>query len=96
MKLIYFDICSIPVFLLIIHTCYARRMTTTKAEKLFLLVNWLSLVCAVLDILMEFVVNPVPITGSGVVLGMAISFSFKLLHNLTLNFTPQSIQRIVP
>lgn len=86
MKLIYFDICSIPVFLLIIHTCYARRMTTTKAEKLFLLVNWLSLVCAVLDILMEFVVNPVPITDGGVIMGMAISFAFKLLHNLTLVF----------
>ena len=86
MKLIYFDISSIPVFLLIIHTCYARRMTTTRAEKLFLLVNWLSLVCAVLDILMEFVVNPLPITQSEAALGMAISFSFKLLHNLTLVF----------
>ena len=86
MKLIYFDICSIPVFLLIIHTCFARRMTTTRAEKLFLVVNALSLVCAVLDILMEFVVNPVPITQSEAVMGMLISFSFKLLHNLTLVF----------
>ena len=86
MKLIYFDICSIPVFLLIIHTCFARRMTTTRAEKLFLAVNALSLVCAVLDILMEFVVNPVPITQSEAVMGMLISFSFKLLHNLTLVF----------
>lgn len=84
MKLIYFDICSIPIFLLVMYTCYARRMTTTRAEKLFLLVNALSLVCAVLDILMEFVVNPLPITEGEAALGMAISFSFKLLHNLTL------------
>ena len=86
MKLIYFDICSVPVFLLIIYTCFARRMTTTRGERLFLMVNVLSLICAILDIWMEFVVNPVPLTAGEAVTGMWISFTYKLLHNLSLVF----------
>lgn len=84
MKLVYFDICSIPLFVLIIGICFARRMTMSRAERLFMLVNFLSLICAVLDILMEFVVNPVPISAQAVAAGTAISFTYKLLHNATL------------
>ena len=86
MKLIYFDICSIPIFLLIIYACLVRRMTTSWAERLFLTVNVLSLICAALDIWMEFVVNPVPITEQAAALGMWISFTYKLLHNLSFVF----------
>ena len=86
MKLIYFDICSIPVYLLVIYTCFVRRMTTNRAERLFLMVSVLSLICSVLDIWMEFVVNPVPITAGAATLGMWISFTYKLLHNLSFVF----------
>ncbi|MBR2707182.1 MAG: EAL domain-containing protein [Mogibacterium sp.] len=86
MKLIYFDLCSIPIFLLIIYACFVRRMTTSRAERLFLMVNVLSLICAVLDIWMEYVVNPVPITEGAAALGMWISFTYKLLHNLSFVF----------
>ena len=84
MKLIYFDICSIPVYILIIWICFVRNMKSSRAEKLFMFIVFISLFCTVLDIWMEFVVNPVPITETEVVLGTAISFTFKLLHNATL------------
>ncbi|MBR3245895.1 MAG: EAL domain-containing protein [Parasporobacterium sp.] len=84
MKLVYFDICSIPIYLLILWTCHARKLTKSRAEKLFLLINTLSLVCAILDIVMEFVVNPTPLSTTEVVLGTAISFTYKILHNATL------------
>lgn len=86
MKLIYFDLCSIPVFAVIICTCIARSMTKSRADKLFLMVTGISLVCAVFDVWMEFVVNPLPLTQSEVVLGYIISFSYKFLHNATLLF----------
>ena len=86
MKIIYFDICSIALFVLIIFACIARNMTKSRGEKLFLLVCGLSLVCAILDVWMEFVVNPIPLSESEVVLGTMISFTYKLLHNATLPF----------
>ena len=86
MKLIYFDLCSIPILLLVIWTCVARSMTKSQAEKLFLLISGLSLACSVLDIWMEYVVNPVPLTQGAVVLGIAISSTYKFLHNATMLF----------
>lgn len=72
--------------MLVIGTCIARNMTKSRAEKLFLMVNTLSLVCAMLDVWMEFVVNPTPLPQNAVVLGTLISFSYKFLHNATLLF----------
>ncbi len=86
MKIVYFDICSIPIFVLIISTCVARRMTKSRAEKLLIMVSALSLACAVLDVWMEFVVNPTPLTENEVLLGTIISTSYKFLHNATLLF----------
>ena len=86
MKIVYFDICSIPIFVLIICTCVARRMTKSRAEKLFIMVSGLSLVCAILDVWMEFVVNPIPLTENEVLLGTIISTSYKFLHNASLLF----------
>ncbi len=84
MKLIYFDLCAIPIYLLILGVCYVRKMTRSRAERLFLVINVMSLICAVLDVIMEFVVNPLPLTASEVTLGMWISFTFKFLHNATM------------
>ena len=81
LKIIYFDLCAIPVYLLILWTCYVRGFTKGRANQIFILVNVMSLTCAFLDILMEFVVNPVPLSHGSVLLGTAISFTYKLLRN---------------
>ena len=86
MKLVYFDLCSIAVFVLVIWTCIVRNMTKSRAEKLFLMISGISLACAILDVWMEYVVNPVPLSQSAVVLGTAISTLYKFLHNSTLLF----------
>ena len=44
----------------------------------------LSLLCAVADICMEYVVNPLPLSPAAVALGTFISFSYKLLRNTGL------------
>ena len=81
MKNIYFDICAIPFYLLILWTCYSRKLTKGHANRLFITMNWTSLFCVFADIAMEFVVNPVLLSPGRVAAGMALSFSYKLLRN---------------
>ena len=38
MKIIYFDICAIPLFLIILFICYSRKMTRGNANRLFIAV----------------------------------------------------------
>ena len=81
MKNFYFDLCSIPIYVLILHTYFTRKMTKFRSFRMYLMMGILSLLCAILDIAMEFVVNPIPLTRFEVVLGMIISFSYKLFRN---------------
>ena len=84
MKNFYFDICAIPIYLLILITYYSRRYARSRTYRAFYLLNLICLICAVLDIAMELTVNPVPLTAGRVALGMAISFTYKLLRNSCL------------
>lgn len=84
MKNFYFDICAIPLFLLIIYTYYRRGLEHYREYRMFFIATVVSLACALLDIAMEFVVNPTPLAPGAVVLGSAISFSYKLLRNSCL------------
>lgn len=84
MKNIYFDLCSIPLFVLIMCTCHIRGMTRGRANRLFLMVNAMSLACAVLDVWMEFTVNPLPLSPGAVALGTAISFAYKFMRNASI------------
>ena len=81
MKNIYFDLCAIPFYCLILWTCYTKKLAKGRANRTFVAFNIVSLICTVADICMEYVVNPLPITGGAVVLGTAISFTYKLLRN---------------
>ena len=84
MKNFCFDICAIPIYLIVLWTCYSRKMTQGRANRIFIATNYIFLVCAALDILMEFVVNPLPLSQGAVALGTAISFTYKFLRNGTL------------
>ncbi len=68
MKNFYFDLCSIPIYVLILHTYFTRKMTKFRSFRMYLMMGILSLLCAILDIAMEFVVNPIPLTRFLVVL----------------------------
>jgi len=80
-KNICFDLCAIPLYCLILWTCYTKKLAKGRANRTFVAFNIVSLICALADIWMEYVVNPLPITGGAVVLGTAISFTYKLLRN---------------
>ena len=84
MKNIYFDLCAIPLYILILFTCRIREMTRGRANRLFLFVNGVSLACAILDIWMEFTVNPLPLSPDAIALGTGISFAYKYLRNSSI------------
>ena len=84
MRNIYFDLCAIPLYGIILWTCISRRLTRGRVNRIFLWMNGLSLACTVLDIAMEFTVNPVPLSGAAVTGGILISFLYLLLRNGTL------------
>ena len=86
MKNFYFDICAIPVYLLILFTYYSRRSARSRTYRAFYLMNLICLTCAVLDVTMELIVNPVPLTAERAALGMVFSFTYKLLRNSCLLF----------
>lgn len=84
MRNFLFDISSIPIYVLILWTCYVRKITKDHASRVFIMMNVTSLICAVLDIAMELVVAPVPISQGAVVAGNLISYSYLALRNATL------------
>lgn len=81
MKNIYFDLCSIPIYCVILWTCYSKKLTKGNANRIFIAFSAISLFCAIADIWMEFVVNPLPLTQTEVALATVISFTYKLLRN---------------
>ena len=70
--------------MLILWTCYSRKLTQGRANRLFIIMNWTSLFCVFADIAMEFVINPLPLSPGRVAAGMALSFSYKFLRNAGL------------
>jgi hypothetical protein len=65
MNIIYFDICAIPLFLMILFICYSRRMTKGSANLLFISVVLLSLFSTAADLGMEIADYLVPLSGAG-------------------------------
>lgn len=84
MKNICFDLCAIPIYILILLAPNGRRMKSDRSYRVFRWMTVLSLLCAVADICMEYVVNPTPLSPAAVALGTFISFAYKLLRNAGL------------
>ena len=58
MKIIYFDICAIPLFLMILFVCHSRRMIRGN----FITLVLLSLFSALADLGMEIADNAAPLS----------------------------------
>ena len=79
-----FDLCSIPIYMLILWTCYARKIYKDQASRIFIMMNAVSLLCAVLNVAMEFAVNPVPISRTAVFWGSLTNYLYLFFRNGTL------------
>ena len=83
MKIIYFDICAIPLFLMILFVCHSRRMTKGNANRLFISLVILSLFSAVADLGMEVTNNMAPLSGAGLAVCCVSSYVYLALRNAT-------------
>ena len=81
MKIIFFDICSIPLFLLILIICYSRKMNKGNANQLFIVVVLLSLVSAIADLGMEITSGLVPLGRAGLAICTVSSYVYLALRN---------------
>ena len=84
MRIIYFDMCSIFIFSLILVTYFRRRMARYQAYSMFFMLTFISLLCALFNIFMEFIVCNPPLTRTQVVLGTILSFLYKWLRNSSI------------
>ena len=81
MKIIYFDICAIPLFLIILFVCYSRKMTKGHANRLFIVVVFLSLFSTIADLGIEIPDSMVPLTAAGTMICMISSYVYLVLRN---------------
>ncbi len=81
MKVIYFDICSIPLFLMILIICHTRRMTKGKANQMFVLVVTVSLISAIADLGMEIPNSMLPMSGTGYFICTLSTYLYLAVRN---------------
>ena len=86
MRIVYFDICSIPLFLLILIICYYRRMTKGNANQLFISMVFM------IGLLFEFPTVVMVLSGIGLLkradLKAARKYAFVIVLLLAALITP--------
>ena len=81
MKIIYFDLCAIPLFLMILYICYARKMTRGSANQLFIFLVSLSLISTLADLGMETLDNMVPLSEAGRLTVSILAYVYLSMRN---------------
>lgn len=81
MKVIYFDICAIPLFLMILIICFSRKMTKGKANQMFLLVVAVSLLSTFADLGMEIPNGMLPMSETGCFFCTLSTYLYLALRN---------------
>ncbi len=84
MRIIYFDLCAIPLFLMILLICHARKMTKGTTNRLFISVVLLSLFSAAADLGMEIADNAVPLSEAGRVVCAVSTYMYLTLRNANI------------
>ena len=80
-NILYFDVCSLPIFLVILISVVVRKMTKGIANKLFIALIFLAMISAVTDVIMEEACRYLPLSD----LRMAIADVTVFVYFLTRN-----------
>ena len=81
MSIVYFDICSLPLFLMILLVCFSRKMTKGSANQLFILTVLLSLFSAIADLGMEVTSNMAPMSESTRIICSISTYAYLTIRN---------------
>ncbi|MCR5694478.1 MAG: EAL domain-containing protein [Clostridia bacterium] len=80
---IYFDICAIPLFLIILFVCYSRRMIKGNTNHLFIAVVFISLITAVADLCIEIPQGNLPMSQASCVFCNVSTYVYLIMRNAT-------------
>ena len=81
MSIVYFDICSIPLFLMILSVCFSRKMTRGSTNGLFILTVLLSLISAIADLGMEVTSNMAPMSETTRMICSLSTYAYLAIRN---------------
>ena len=84
MKIIYFDICAVPIFLIILIATFIRKTIKGHANQLFILLVLMSLFAAVSDVIMECSIAAPPLEEKQVIIGYIFGYLYFLTRNATI------------
>ena len=77
----YFDICSIPIFIIILITIFMRRMTHGVANKMYITLLILSAIASICDVLMEYVCSEMPIDPGRMLVAQLSTYLYFICRN---------------
>ena len=81
---LYFDICALPIFFIILITVVIRRMTQGITNRLFILLLILSTITTVSDLAMELICRNLPIDGVGVFFASVAMFFYFFTQTFSI------------
>lgn len=84
MNNIYFEICAIPVYMIILMTTFIRKTTKGLANELFIALTGVSLIATMADMTIELSCRGGMLDGSRYVLANIVSYFYFLLRNGTV------------
>ena len=82
--ILYFDVCSLPIFLVILVTVFVRRMTKGHSNRLFIGIILVSAMSAIMDVLMELSCRSVPVTGLRMFVAQLSTYMYFITRNGTI------------
>ncbi|MBO6229950.1 MAG: EAL domain-containing protein [Ruminiclostridium sp.] len=83
-NILYFDVCSIPIFLVIFITVFVRRMTKGNTNRLFIALIILSAVCAFSDVILEYCCRSLPISDVRLITADIFTHIYFLTRTATI------------
>ena len=78
---LYFDVCSVPIFIVILITIFVRRMTKGLTNRIFIALVALSALAAVSDVIMEAACSSLPLDGVRWFLSELFTYIYFLCRN---------------
>lgn len=83
MGIVYFDICAIPLILMILFICFTRKMFKGLANRMYIVSVFLALFTTIADLTMESTDNMVPMTQGVRAACTVATYAYFILRNLT-------------
>ena len=80
-RLLYFHICAIIIFAIILFATYIRRATKGTTNRLFVVLMWMGLVSTTADLITELIIRRIPLSQADIIIVNICLYSYFILRN---------------